>query len=229
MRPRSVRAAARTRSKSARSSSTEYVRADFLPPEGAARVRELLRRYVDQRVAFYLSRDEGHIDQINADTEKLQAELWSATLLHCMNQTSGTPVVSLRCEGADAIGAKRTCRERRERVDLTLLTRSGPRSELKVGLVRASLLAQGSRGELETTRQADVPGAPTGPGSRSPRSRDRRTEPRTALPWRRVIRTPAICRARAAGRSSPHSAGAGRQPIRMIGLNGSRPSRQMRG
>ena len=33
---------------------------------------------VDQRVAFYLSRDEGHIGQINADTEKLQAELWSA-------------------------------------------------------------------------------------------------------------------------------------------------------
>ena len=57
---------------------TEYVRADFLPSEGAARVRELLRRYVDQRVAFYLSRDEGHIGQINADTEKLQAELWSA-------------------------------------------------------------------------------------------------------------------------------------------------------
>ena len=28
-------------------------------------------------------------------------------------------VDSLRCEGSDAIGAKRTCRERRERVDLT--------------------------------------------------------------------------------------------------------------
>jgi hypothetical protein len=28
-------------------------------------------------------------------------------------------VESLRCEGSDAIGAKRTCRERRERVDLT--------------------------------------------------------------------------------------------------------------
>ena len=111
-----------------------------------------------------------------------------------------------------------------------IVTRSGPRSELEVGLVRASLLVHGSRRGLETTQQAvDVPGTPTGPGSRSPRSRDRRTEPRTALPWRRVIRTPAICRARAAGRSSPHSAGVGRQPIRMIGLNGSRPSRQMRG
>ena len=33
----------------------------------------------------------------------------------------------LRCEGSDAIGAKRTCRERRERVDLTKMTQCGPR------------------------------------------------------------------------------------------------------
>jgi hypothetical protein len=31
----------------------------------------------------------------------------------------------LRCEGSDAIGAKRTCRERRERVDLTKMTQLG--------------------------------------------------------------------------------------------------------
>src|SRR5437899_6020882 len=31
-------------------------------------------------------------------------------------------VDSLRCEGSDAIGAKRTCRQRRERVDLTKMT-----------------------------------------------------------------------------------------------------------
>jgi hypothetical protein len=31
-------------------------------------------------------------------------------------------VDSLRCEGSDAIGAKRTCRERWERVDLTKMT-----------------------------------------------------------------------------------------------------------
>jgi hypothetical protein len=33
-------------------------------------------------------------------------------------------VDSLRCEGSDAIGAKRTCRERRERVDLPKMTPS---------------------------------------------------------------------------------------------------------
>jgi hypothetical protein len=31
----------------------------------------------------------------------------------------------LRCEGSDAMGAKRTCRERRERVDLTKMTHLG--------------------------------------------------------------------------------------------------------
>jgi hypothetical protein len=36
-------------------------------------------------------------------------------------------VESLRCEGSDAIGAKRTCRERRERVDLTKMTRADMR------------------------------------------------------------------------------------------------------
>jgi hypothetical protein len=35
-------------------------------------------------------------------------------------------VESLRCEGSDAIGAKRTCRERRE-LDLTKMTRADMR------------------------------------------------------------------------------------------------------
>src|SRR6516164_4786136 len=32
---------------------TEYIRADLLPAEDAAKVRELLKSYVDQRIAFY--------------------------------------------------------------------------------------------------------------------------------------------------------------------------------
>jgi hypothetical protein len=36
-------------------------------------------------------------------------------------------VDSLRCEGSDAMGAKRTCREHRERVDLTKMTHNGRR------------------------------------------------------------------------------------------------------
>jgi hypothetical protein len=59
---------------------TEYVRADLLPAADAAKVRELLRRYLDQRVAFYLVRDRDQLAQINAEVAKLQAELWSTVV-----------------------------------------------------------------------------------------------------------------------------------------------------
>ena len=46
----------------------------------------------------------------------------NTVLLRCMSPVGHTSVESLRCEGSDAIGAKRTCRERRKRVDLTKMT-----------------------------------------------------------------------------------------------------------
>src|SRR5467141_169728 len=57
---------------------TEYVRADLLPPTDAARVRALLRTYLDQRVLFYVTRDGQQLQRIDAYTGQLQAELWSA-------------------------------------------------------------------------------------------------------------------------------------------------------
>jgi len=36
--------------------------------------------YVDERIAFYHARKEGEVGPINADTAKLQAELWSAVV-----------------------------------------------------------------------------------------------------------------------------------------------------
>jgi len=59
---------------------TEYVRADLLPAEHAAKLQDLLRKYLDQRVAFYLASDDGKVGRINAETDKLQAELWSAVV-----------------------------------------------------------------------------------------------------------------------------------------------------
>ena len=58
---------------------TEYVRADLLPADDAARVRELLGKYVSQRIAFYLS-DKDRTDEARSNTAKLQAELWSAVV-----------------------------------------------------------------------------------------------------------------------------------------------------
>jgi hypothetical protein len=59
---------------------TEYVRADLLPSADAAKVRALLRSYLDQRVLYYTTRDGQQILQINARTAQLQAELWSTVV-----------------------------------------------------------------------------------------------------------------------------------------------------
>jgi len=57
---------------------TEYVRAGLLPAADAGIVRALLRKYLDRRVLFYTTSDTQRLRQINADTAKLQADLWAA-------------------------------------------------------------------------------------------------------------------------------------------------------
>lgn len=57
---------------------TEYVRADLLPAEDRPRVRELLKKYLDQRVLFYTTRNRQALAKVDADTAELQNELWSA-------------------------------------------------------------------------------------------------------------------------------------------------------
>jgi hypothetical protein len=57
---------------------TEYLRADLLPAADAAKLRTLLKSYLEQRLLFYDSRDAQQIAAINAETARLQEELWSA-------------------------------------------------------------------------------------------------------------------------------------------------------
>ena len=57
---------------------TAYVRADFLPAADAARVHSLLGEYTDQRIAFYSTRDDRQLRQIDAATARLETNLWSA-------------------------------------------------------------------------------------------------------------------------------------------------------
>jgi hypothetical protein len=57
---------------------TEYVRAGLLPAADGAKVRELLRSYVDQRILFYTTRSARQLEQINGRTSQLQTDLWSA-------------------------------------------------------------------------------------------------------------------------------------------------------
>lgn len=80
---------------------TEYVRADLLPAADAAKVRALLVKYLDQRVLFYTTRDNQQLAQINADTARLQAELWSTVKAPAAAQP--TPVVALAVSGMNDV------------------------------------------------------------------------------------------------------------------------------
>ena len=70
---------------------TEYLRADLLPAEVAARVRHLLRSYIDLRIRYFEATDKRLISEINADTAKVQADMWSAVA----NLEKDTPSTAL--------------------------------------------------------------------------------------------------------------------------------------
>ena len=80
---------------------TEYVRADVLPAAAAAKVRGLLKDYLDQRVLFYTARDENRLWQINSETARLQAELWAT--LQTPDISGRTPVLALALSGMNDV------------------------------------------------------------------------------------------------------------------------------
>lgn len=80
---------------------TEYLRADFLPAAEGARVRGLLKSYVDQRVLFYKTRDAGRLQQIAATTDQLQGALWSAVRVPASAQA--TPLSALVVSGMNDV------------------------------------------------------------------------------------------------------------------------------
>ena len=80
---------------------TEYVRADLLPVADAARVRALLKNYLNQRILFYKTRDGQQLRQINATTGQLQSELWSTVQAPAAAQP--TAVVALAISGMNDV------------------------------------------------------------------------------------------------------------------------------
>jgi hypothetical protein len=80
---------------------TEYLRAALLPATDAARLHELIRKYLEQRILFYTATDKGRLEQINADTAKLQAELWSVVQAAALAQP--TPVSALAVLGMNDV------------------------------------------------------------------------------------------------------------------------------
>src|SRR5262244_3180868 len=72
---------------------TEYVRADLLPSDDAAKLRAQLKNYLNQRVLFFQVHDEAELRQLNARTARVQTELWSAVQASAAAQP--TPIVAL--------------------------------------------------------------------------------------------------------------------------------------
>jgi|SRR5208282_3184617 len=80
---------------------TEYVRADLLPAADAAKVQAQLKKYTDLRIAFYHMRHGTRLQEINADTAKLQAEMWSAVQGPALGEP--TPVMALVVSGMNDV------------------------------------------------------------------------------------------------------------------------------
>jgi hypothetical protein len=81
---------------------TEYVRIDLLPAADAAKLRPMLKSYLEKRIAFYLVRDdEQEIQQIDDQTTRLQAELWSAIRPAAAAQPN--PITALAVSGMNDV------------------------------------------------------------------------------------------------------------------------------
>jgi len=80
---------------------TEYVRAALLSPADAAKIRPLLRSYLDQRILRYKSRNHERLRQIDAETGRLQIEMWSVVVKPACAQLS--PVTALTVSGMNDV------------------------------------------------------------------------------------------------------------------------------
>jgi hypothetical protein len=79
---------------------TAYARADLLPADDGTKLRELLRRYVSQRILFYHD-DGSQVSEAASETQKLQSELWSRVVQAAASQS--TPVVALAVSGMNDV------------------------------------------------------------------------------------------------------------------------------
>jgi hypothetical protein len=80
---------------------TEWVRADLLPATDAAKVRRLLRDYLDQRLLFYSDASPSQLRRVNSYTADLQSSLWSAVRVPAVADLR--PVMALAVSGMNDV------------------------------------------------------------------------------------------------------------------------------
>jgi hypothetical protein len=82
---------------------TAHAQADLLPAADAARVRGLLRAYVEQRVLFYTLKDGEQLRRVDAETSRLQREMWTVVTAHAAAQP--TAVAALIVSGMSDVSS----------------------------------------------------------------------------------------------------------------------------
>jgi hypothetical protein len=80
---------------------TEYLRADLLPADAGARMRDLLRKYLDLRIAFYEQGNAQLADEIGQQTVRVEEQLWALVAPAAASQP--TPTTALAVSGMNDV------------------------------------------------------------------------------------------------------------------------------
>lgn len=80
---------------------TEYVRADLLPADDAAKVRQMLKQYLDQRLLFFTVRNRQELASIDNETAKLQTQMWA--VVQNAAKAQPTPPIALVVAGMNDV------------------------------------------------------------------------------------------------------------------------------
>ena len=80
---------------------TEYVRADLFPSGDAADVKQLLRQYLDQRIAFYQAERGTELDTAKTKSESLQTQLWQS--IEAQAAARPNPITALVVSGMNDV------------------------------------------------------------------------------------------------------------------------------
>jgi hypothetical protein len=80
---------------------TEYARLDFLPPQDSSQLKPLLRQYTDLRIESYKTSDSGDLKKIDADTSRVQNQLW--TIVAGAAKAQPSPLSALASSGMNDV------------------------------------------------------------------------------------------------------------------------------
>ncbi len=80
---------------------TEYVRVGVFPASDAANLRNLLVQYLDLRIRFYTAHELQPLEEIDAQTAKVQDEMWSEVQRAALAQPN--PVTALAVSGMNDV------------------------------------------------------------------------------------------------------------------------------